>query len=102
MTVVSNSTPLIYLAAIGRFDILNALFGRITIPLAVYNEVVIQGAGRWGAAETAAAAWIDRCAVSDPTKLASLPGSLDAGEREVIALAEAAHADLVIMDEAAG
>src|SRR5437879_2077979 len=46
---------------------------------------------------------VDRCcAVSDPTKLAALPGSLDAGEREVIALAEAAHADLVIMDEAAG
>ena len=55
MTVICNSTPLIYLAAIGKFDILKALFGRITIPLAVYHEVVVQGAGRWGAAETAGA-----------------------------------------------
>jgi hypothetical protein len=27
MTVISNSTPLIYLAAIGKFDFLKALFG---------------------------------------------------------------------------
>ena len=41
MTVISNSTPLIYLAAIGKFDILKALFERIMIPLAVYHEVVV-------------------------------------------------------------
>ena len=55
MTVVSNSTPLIYLAAIGKFDLLQTLHGRIHIPNAVYDEVVTQGRGRWGAVETAAA-----------------------------------------------
>ncbi len=45
-TVIADATPLIYLAAIGKFDLLGALYGRIVIPSAVYDEVVIQGAGR--------------------------------------------------------
>ncbi len=59
-TVIADATPLIYLAAIGKFDLLGALHGRIVIPCAVYDEVVIQGVGRPGAAETARAAWVDR------------------------------------------
>lgn len=60
MIVVADATPLIYLAAIGKFDLLRDLYGRISIPDAIYDEVVTQGAGRWGSAETAAAGWIDR------------------------------------------
>ena len=45
-TVITDSTPLIYLAAIGKFDLLGVLYGQIIIPSAVYEEVVIQGAGR--------------------------------------------------------
>jgi predicted nucleic acid-binding protein len=101
-TVVADATPLICLAALGKFDLLGALYGRIAIPYAVYDEVVIQGAGRPGAAETAGAVWIDRISVRDPAKVASLLTQLDVGESEAIALAEELHADLVIMDEAAG
>jgi hypothetical protein len=101
MTVVSNSTPLIYLAAIGRFDLLRALYGRLRIPCAVYEEVVIQGTGRWGAAETAGASWIDQHTVADQAKVTSLQIHLHGGESEVIVLAEELHADLVLMDETA-
>jgi hypothetical protein len=45
-TVIADATPLIYLSAIGKFDLLGILYGRIVIPCAVYDEVVIQGAGR--------------------------------------------------------
>jgi predicted nucleic acid-binding protein len=102
MTVVSNSTPLIYLAAIGKFDYLRTLYGRVNIPVAVFEEVVIQGTGRWGAAETAAASWIDRHTVADSAKVTSLQPQLHGGECEVVVLAEEIHADLVIMDESAG
>ena len=44
-TVIINSTPLIYLAAIGRFEVLQTLYGRILIPTALHEEVVAQGAG---------------------------------------------------------
>jgi hypothetical protein len=87
-TVIADATPLIYLAAIGQFDLLGVLYGRIVIPCAVYDEVVIQGGGRPGATETAGAAWVDRVAVSDPTKLTSLLSQLDRGESEAIVLAE--------------
>jgi len=38
--IVSNSTPLINFAAIGRLDILESLFIEIVIPPAVVQEVL--------------------------------------------------------------
>jgi predicted nucleic acid-binding protein len=102
MIVVCDSTPLIYLAAIGKFDLLQALYARLRIPTAVYDEVVIQGSGRWGDVETAGASWIDRHTVADLVKLTGLQTYLHGGESEVVVLAEELHADLVIMDELAG
>ena len=101
MIVVVNSTPLIYLAAIGRFDLLRSLYSQIIIPAAVYQEVVIQGPGLWGAAETAAADWIECRAVTDRSAVNSLLSQLDLGESEVIALAQELGADLAVVDETA-
>lgn len=101
MTAVSNATPLIYLAAIGQFDLLQVLYGRIHVPSAVYHEVVTQGAGRWGAAETAGARWIEQHTVADLAQVTSLQLHLHGGESEVVVLAEALRADLVIVDESA-
>ena len=39
MKVVVNTTPIISLAAIGRLDLLEQLFGKITIAEAVYQEI---------------------------------------------------------------
>lgn len=72
------------------------------IPSAVYEEVVTQGSGRWGAAETSGAGWIDREAVQDQNKLVGLQSHLHGGESEVILLAEELQAGLVLMDETAG
>ena len=46
MYVVSNSTPLIYLAALGDFALLRKMFGQIHIPRAVWIELVDQGGGQ--------------------------------------------------------
>ncbi len=51
MIVVSNSSPLIALAKIGRLHILKKLFGEIIIPKAVWNEVVVKDKGKPGAEE---------------------------------------------------
>jgi len=40
---VSDSTPLIYLAKIGRLSLLNGVFKRIHVPEAVFDEAVAQG-----------------------------------------------------------
>jgi len=102
MIVVADSSPLIYLAAIGKFALLESLYSQIIIPQAVFDEVVTHGSGRWGASETASASWISCRAIPDPSKLPTIQVHLHAGEREVIGLAEELHADLVLMDEAAG
>jgi predicted nucleic acid-binding protein len=43
VVVVSDSTPLIYLAKIGRLNLLRGVFEKIYVPEAVFNEAVTQG-----------------------------------------------------------
>jgi len=43
MIIVSNTTPLIGLASIQRFDLLKQLFSELYIAQAVYNEAVVAG-----------------------------------------------------------
>jgi predicted nucleic acid-binding protein len=38
--VVSNSSPFVYLAALGDFELLHGLFGNIATPQSVFEEVV--------------------------------------------------------------
>jgi predicted nucleic acid-binding protein len=59
MIVVSDSGPLIYLGAVGQLDILRVLFEHVVVPVAVWREVVDQGAGRSRADAVRSAAWIE-------------------------------------------
>ena len=58
MKVAVNTTPLIALSLINRLDLLPALFKKIVVPRAVYEEIVVQGGGRAGAAALSNAAWM--------------------------------------------
>jgi predicted nucleic acid-binding protein len=49
MIVVSNTSPLINLAVVGRLELLHQLYGEVIIPQAVYEEIVISGSGQPGA-----------------------------------------------------
>jgi predicted nucleic acid-binding protein len=40
--VVSNTSPIINLAAIDRLTLLQQLYGHIIIPQAVYHEIVVE------------------------------------------------------------
>ena len=102
MTVVSNTSPLINLAWIGRMEILHELYGTIHIPEAVWNEIVVQGAGQPGAEEVSDAHWINTCAVDNRLLVLALHQELDAGEAEAIALAIEEKAELLLMDERLG
>ena len=51
MIVVSNSSPLIALARIGRLKLLASLYKRILIPVEVHHEVTVGGHGPPGAEE---------------------------------------------------
>ncbi len=100
MIVVSNSSPLIGLAAINRLNLLYDLYRTVHIPDAVHQEVVVHGAGRPGDAAVAQAAWIQRHTVDQQTvaQLIAATG-LDQGESEAIVLGAELHADLLIVDD---
>ena len=102
MIVVCNATPLIALAAVGQFDLLRAVYGEINIPDAVFQEVVVTGAGEAGATEVSTAIWIKRHTVRNTALVQALELELDAGEAEAIALAVEQSAGLILLDERPG
>jgi len=85
MRVVSNSGPLIHLARARHFN--QVLFGRVIIPSAVYQEVVVRGRGQDGSSELARAKWIGRRRPRRADLVAALCAFLGRGEAEAIALA---------------
>ena len=99
LRVVSNATPLIALSRIRRFHLLRDLFSEVTIPSAVYEEVVNAGKGRAGGPEVEKAQWVIHHQVKNKDLVAFLRISLDAGEAETIALAKEINADLVLLDD---
>jgi len=103
MIVVSDTTPLIGLASIGRFDLLQKLFGELYIPEAVYNESVVAGRNEGGAKrEVSQARWIKVKRVKDRLAVELLLDELDEGEAEAIVLARELKAEWVLMDEKKG
>lgn len=102
MKVVSNSGPLINLAKVGQFAVLRQIFRRIVIPIAVFEEVVVRGAGQPGATETRTARWITRSKVRQADIANILTAELDRGEAEAIALALQENADWLLIDEQMG
>ena len=100
MIVVSNTTPLIGLASIQQFDLLQSLFGKIYIPQAVFDEAVTAGRAEGGAKrEVSAADWIKIVPVKDQLAVDVLLDELDRGEAETIVLAGELNADWVLMAE---
>ena len=102
MSIVSNASPLISLARIGRLDLLERLYETVSIPEAVWREVVVEGAGEPGAEAIASSGWIRRYEVANQPLVAALRQELDAGEAEAIALTLELGADLLLMDERLG
>lgn len=103
MIIVSNTTPLIGLATIGRFELLRQLFGEVCIPQAVYNEAVTAGREQGGAKrEVSEATWIKVVEIQDRLAVDVLLDELDLGEAEAIVLARELNADWVLMDEKKG
>ncbi|MCC9076836.1 DUF3368 domain-containing protein [Litorilinea aerophila] len=102
MIVVSDASILINLARIGELDLLQKLYGQITIPDAVWQEVVVDGGDQPGAEDIRTAIWIRRMAITNRHLVQALRQDLDPGESEAIALALEIGADLLLMDERLG
>lgn len=105
--VVSNSTPLIYLAKVGRLNILRGVFERVFIPEAVFEEVVIRGKAlnRSDAfiIEKAVGTWIVREQIRPEIdmeyRFLNINLRLGSGERQTIKLCKQLNAKYLIADD---
>lgn len=100
--VVSNASPLIYAAQIQVIEILGLLYGQILIPDAVYQEIVVAGAGLAGSNSVRATKWIRRQSIRNHSMIRRFEKELDKGESEAIALGKEMNANLLLMDERKG
>lgn len=100
--IVSNASPLIALARIGKIDLLASLHKKVLVSAAVWEEVVVRGLGQPGAAELASAQWVEVKRPRNHELVRALQLDLDAGEAETIALALESQPILVLMDERLG
>ncbi len=103
MLVVSDTTPLKYLARVGRLDVLWELYVEVVVPQTVWDELVEARPDAPGVGAVRAATWLRVVPdVSAPFDAAELLAEIDAGEAAAIAVALAQHAGLLLIDDAAG
>jgi predicted nucleic acid-binding protein len=102
MIVVADSGPLHYLILLEYIELLQRFYGHVVVPQPVADELSAVGAPAvvrdWIRSQPA---WFDIRRVS-PETVSAISEELDLGERAAIALAETMHADLLLIDEAAG
>lgn len=99
--IVSDASPLHYLALIQEAHILPLLFGRVIIPQKVFDE--LQQPNTPGAVKAFAASlpsWLEIQNITTPID-ASL-SHLDRGEQEAITLAIEIQAETLLIDETKG
>lgn len=104
--IISDASPLIGLAKIGRLNLLQQLYQHIVIPPAVHTELqtASQCAGSVELQQALADGWLSVAHQADvPIDcIIELRQTLDMGEAEAIALALHLAADLLLVDEQRG
>lgn len=98
--VISNTSPLFYLHQINRLDLLQTLYGQITVPTAVQRELQAGQAQGLSVPPVETLGWVTLAAA----KASFLPNVTDLGEgeAEVIALGIENPGSLLILDDALG
>lgn len=103
--IISNSTPLIYLAKIGKLNLLKTLFKEIIIPKEVYEEVVVEGKNKkyFDALRIEKAVkegWIKVKKIVLDNEVKSLAPEIEIGEVSLISLAKKLKPNLILIDDA--
>lgn len=99
MLIVSDTSPITNLYQVGHLDLLRALFARIVIPTAVFDELNTmpdQGAA------IASMTWITVASPTSEASITELSNILDPGEAQAIVLTRELESELLIIDERKG
>ncbi|WP_254564986.1 DUF3368 domain-containing protein [Oscillatoria sp. HE19RPO] len=102
MTVVSNTSPITNLAAVGQIDLLRQLYGTIIIPQAVYHEMTRGDDTVPGKVEVQTLSWIQVQPITNPSRVTELTSEIHLGEAEAIILAMELQANGLLLDDYRG
>ncbi|MCR4941069.1 MAG: DUF3368 domain-containing protein [Treponemataceae bacterium] len=104
MVVVADTTPLITLLKINKFDILNKLYGTVHIPKAVYDELTTNTdfSHELEIVRNTTFLEIHSDIPADRVDLLRRATGLDLGESEAIVLADLSETKTLLMDESHG
>ncbi len=102
MIIVSDTSPISNLAAIGQLELLQKLYGNVIIPTAVYQEILNSGHTDPAVLAIKSVNWIQTSSITNNTLFQTLQNNLDIGEAEAITLAVELNADRLIVDERRG
>ena len=92
MNVVSNTSPIIAFSNLGKLSILRSVFGSITIPRGVYEELSERAPFRLEE-------WIRVDEIRDRGRYKMIRSELDHGESEAIVLYFEKNMDLLLLDD---
>jgi predicted nucleic acid-binding protein len=95
LIVVSDTSPVLNLAAVNRLNLLRDLYAEIVIPPAVAQELKLNGVQM-------ELSWARVVAARNQDEVEALREQLDPGEAEAIVLAGDLAADLLLVDEKPG
>jgi predicted nucleic acid-binding protein len=98
--IISNTTPILSLLKINKLDLLKDLYGKISVPNAVFREIE-EGKEKPYYRDLSLLDWIEIEFIKN-TDSRSYLIDLDDGEAEAIILAREQNANLIIMDEIMG
>lgn len=101
MIVIADSSPLIILAKLNCFTLLERLYSHVYISSDVHHEVAIAGSGLPGASEVATSPWIQVKSLQNRAALltAHKKSTLGLGELSTIFLGKELGADELLFDD---
>ncbi|MEW6305667.1 MAG: DUF3368 domain-containing protein, partial [Verrucomicrobiota bacterium] len=102
MIVISDTSVLVNLAAIGQLELLRKLYSGVIVPTKVMEEVRATADKSAPNRQVASCEWIEVRAVNDLKLEERIGANLDEGEAAAIALAIETRADFLLMDERRG
>jgi len=102
MIVISDTTAISNLVRIGEIRLLRILYGKILIPKAVYEELLVLAQRGIDILSILNQELFDGIEVEENDLLQELSVELDKGEAEAIILAIEKNADLLLIDELKG
>jgi hypothetical protein len=101
LIVVSDTSPILNLALIGRLDLLVSLYHQVLIPPAVGRELTRSDSPA-PLIHLGSCPWLVVASAQNQVRVRQLCAELDPGEAEAIVLAVERRADLLLVDERRG